>query len=214
MATQIIALKKPTGEMLISPGIVTIMDGSGFDTVTARYINQGSAESIGENNLPGNAVTCPVGKGKMVFMGLSDTADLPGNCCEYTKTWRGLLVTMNNRDRQVTHTRSIRERNYESITGVVGTGAVKARIMELQTGASVRIVTTTQPSPPRTTGALDSNETIGFPTVQNQYKVTGAPLTYVYPNGWLCYSWQSEEPLPGIWFVSAEYKYEFPTQSG
>jgi hypothetical protein len=219
MATNIIVLKKPTGDQLISPGVVSTLDASGFDTVTARYITQGTAAAITQANPPGSAQTLPFGitvngTAKMVFMGVSDTADLPGNCCEYTMTWRGLLITLTGRDDQVTETRSVRERNFDAITGIKPGGAVKARIMELQAGISVRSIEITKPTPPSVAASGGTNQLHGISAPTNQYKVTGAPLTYVYPHGWVCYAWQSEQVLPGIWFVTAEYKYEFETQSG
>jgi hypothetical protein len=218
MATNIIVLKKPSGEILISPGVVSTLDASGFDTVTARYIAQNNAAKITQDNPPGSNQPLPIGisvtgTSKMVFMGVSDTADLPGNCCEYTMTWRGLLATITGRDEQVTQNVTVRERNFDKISGVPNVPSLsKVRLMELQTGISVRQIKTTPPSPPDTAGKSGSLHGISAPT--NQYKVTNAPLTYVFPSGWVCYSWQSEQPIPGIWFVTAEYKYEFPTQSG
>ena len=221
MGAHTIILKKPGQETLLSPGIVTTMDVSGFDTVTARYISQTTALAVTSavGNQPGAAKNLPTGAtigagGKMIFMGVTDTADLPGGCCEYTMTWRGLMSTLAGRDEMVTETRSVRERNFDAITGIKPSGAVKARLMELQAGISVRSIETTKPNPPSIAASGGTNAIHGVSAPNNQYKVTGAPLTYVYPHGWVCYAWQSEQVIPGIWFVTAEYKYEFETQSG
>jgi len=215
MASNIILLKRATGQgQLIPPGVVAQFDASGFDTVTARYIQQGTAAAVGALNLPGKAVTCPIGSAtSMFFMGMSDAADLPGNHCEYTLTWRGIMAIVPFRDKKITQTRSVRERYFESLTPTTGAAFPansKVRLMEQQAGASIRSIHTQAPSAP--TAAQPSLE--GVPTPTNQYKVSGAPITYVFPSGWICYSWQAEQPIPGIWFVSAEYKYEFPQQSG
>jgi hypothetical protein len=220
MATNIIVLKKPGGDQLISPGVVSTLDASGFDVVTARYISQTTAIAITQAKLPGSTQALPIGitvngNAKMVFMGVSETADLPGNCCEYTMTWRGLLVTLTGRDEQVTETRSVRERNFDAITGIKpGPTGVKARIMELQAGISVRSIATIKPPAPSISASAGTGQLHGVNAPTNQYKVTNAPVTYIYPHGWVCYAWQSEQVLPGIWFVTAEYKYEFETQSG
>ena len=215
MGAHTIMLKKPGGEVLMSPGIVSSLDSSGFDTVTARYISQTTADAVTKANLPGAAVNCPVVGGKMIFMGVSDTADLPGGCCEYTKTWRGLLVTIPGRDEQVSETRSVRERLFDSITGIPGAPALsRGRLLELQAGATVRTIHTTKPSAPALTGAAQAPSTTITGNPGRGYQVINAAKTYCYPNGWICYAWQSEQPMPGIWFVTAEYKYEQDSTSG
>ena len=217
MGAHTIILKKPATRELMSPGIVSIMDASGFDTVTARYIEQITASAVTLKYKPGDSggdADCPVKGGTMVLMGATDTADLPGNCCEYTLTWRGLLVTLAERDTKVSKTRSVRERLYDSITGIPNSGgAVKARLLELQAGLSVRkIYTKTEPQPPDLDSA--SQSPVGGNNPGRGYEVIGATPTWCYPHGWICYSWQSEEPIPGIWFVSAEYKFEQQKTSG
>lgn len=216
-ANNTIILKKPQQKTEMSPGVVSIIDASGFDTVTARYIEQISAEAVTLKYKPGESTgiyACPVAGGTMILMGATDTADLPGGCCEYTLTWRGILVTVDGRDKKITKTRSVRERIFDSITGIVAGTAVRARILELQAGVSVRqIHQKVEPQPPALDGASQSPDGSG----QNPgrgYNVIGATPTYCYPHGWICYSWQSEEQIPGIWFVSAEYKYEQAQTSG
>jgi hypothetical protein len=215
-----IILKKPGGKQLMSPGIVSIMDATGFDTVTARYIEQTTAAAVTKANVPGKGPTCPITDGTMVFMGVSDSADLPGDCCEYTLTWRGLLSALPGRDEQVTETRSVRERVFDKISNVPTTGGSvapvdsKARLLELQGGISVKKITTTKPDPPDSKEANTQSPVQGINTPSRGYDVVNAAKTYCYPHGWICYSWQSEQPIPGIWFVTAEYKYEYPTSSG
>ena len=149
MATNIIVLQKPSGKTLISPGIVSTLDASGFDTVTARYIEQITASEVTKKYAPGKPEQCPVNEGTMILMGATDTADLPGNCCEYTVTWRGLLTTLPGRNKQITETRSVRETLYNSITGIPNTStAVKARLLELQAGVSLKEIVTSKPSAP------------------------------------------------------------------
>jgi hypothetical protein len=217
MATTSIVLKKPSLPTLMSPGIVSIMDASGFDTVTARYISQITANEVTKNFAPGSTKAgtgCPVEGGKMILMGATDTADLPGNCCEYTVTWRGLLSALPGRDEQITETRSVRERLFDKITGVPNAPAdSRARLLELQAGLSVRSIHLTKPPAPALTGASQS-PLQGLQNPGRGYSVINAAKTYCYPNGWICYSWQSEQPIPGIWFVTAEYKYEQDSTSG
>lgn len=216
MGAHVIILKKPAQATLMSPGIVTISDASGFDTVTARYISQTTADAVSRANLPGStSAQCPVQGGTMIFMGVSDTADLPGGCCEYTMTWRGLLNVLPGRNEQVTETRSVRERLYpDGISGIPGVaGTVNARLLELQAGASIRSIYTTKPQPPALAAANQAPG--GLPANPGRgYQVINAAKTYCYPDGWICYSWQSEQPLPGIWFVTAEYKFEQSSTSG
>ena len=216
-ADNTIILKKPGRQELISPGVVSVMDASGFDTVTARYIEQTTASAVTLKYKPGGSggdLDCPVKGGTMVLMGATDTADLPGNCCEYTLTWRGLLVTLAERDTKISKTRSVRERIFDSITGIPNSGGpVRARILELQAGLSIRkIYTKTEPEPPAVDSASQSPD--GKSNPGRGYTVIGATPTWCYPHGWICYSWQSEEPIPGIWFVSAEYKFEQEKTSG
>jgi len=217
-ANNTIILKKPGSQQLMSPGIVSVLDPSGFDTVTARYIEQITANEVTKKYAPastGTGLACPVAGGTMILMGASDTADLPGGCCEYTITWRGLLTTITGRNTQVTKTRSVRERLFDNITGIPNvTGPVKARLLELQSGMTVRQIVTVEPSPPNTS---DQNQTAPVTGVTNPakgYTVVNTVVTHCYPHGWICYSWQSEQPIPGIWFVTAEYKFEHPTSSG
>lgn len=214
MAGNCIILKKPGQATLMSPGIVTLMDASGFDTVTARYISQTTADAVSRANLPGGPTQCPVQGGTMIFMGVSDSADLPGGCAEYTLTWRGLLNTLPGRNEQVTETRSVRERLFDSITGIPGAPASsRGRLLELQAGASVRSIHTTKPTPPIL--AASNQPPPGLQTNPSRtYQVIGAAKTYCYPDGWICYAWQSEQPLPGIWFVTAEYKFEQESTNG
>jgi hypothetical protein len=213
MATNIIVLKKPSGKTLISPGIVSTLDASGFDTVTARYVEQITANEVTKKyapGAPGEEAKCPVTGGTMILMGATDTADLPGNCCEYTVTWRGLLTTLPGRTKQITENRSVRETVYNSITGIpnTGTSAVKARLLELQAGASIKEIVTAKPNPP---SLASDNEPTELPQNPSRtYTIFNGSKTYCYPFGWICMSWQSEQPIPGIWFVTSEWKYEQP----
>lgn len=209
MATNIIVLKKPSGKTLISPGIVSTLDASGFDTVTARYIEQTTANEVTKKYAPGKSEDCPVTGGTMILMGATDTADLPGNCCEFTVTWRGLLTPLPGRTKQITENRSVRETVYNSITGIPNTSsAVKARLLELQAGASVREIVTKEPDPPTLTTDNQPTELPRNPS--RTYTIFNGSKTYCYPFGWICMSWQSEQPIPGIWFVTSEWKYEQP----
>jgi len=217
MATNIIVLKKPGKKDLISPGIVSTLDASGFDTVTARYIEQITASEVSKKYAPGAPAAetgCPVTGGTMILMGATDTADLPGGCCEYTVTWRGLLTTLPGRNRQITETRTVRETLYNKITGIPNSGGeVKARLLELQAGVSVKEISTVSPKAPALAELQGTPE--GFP--QNPvrtFTIFGAAKTYCYPDGWVCMSWQSEQPIPGIWFVTSEWKYEQQFSNG
>jgi len=217
-ADNTIILKKPSGRDAMSPGIVSIIDASGFDTVTARYIEQTTAAAVTLKYKPGGSggdLDCPVKGGTMVLMGATDTADLPGNCCEYTVTWRGLLTTLADRNTQVTETRSVRERLFDKISGIPSVaGEVKCRLLELQGGLTVRSIVTQEPKPPDSKESNTQSPVQGISAPSRGYKVVNAVETHCYPHGWICYSWQSEQPIPGIWFVTAEYKFEHPTSSG
>lgn len=218
MGAHTIILKKPGLPTLISPGVVSILDASGFDTITARYIDQTTATAVTLAKAPGTTQNLPQGFGNapnMIFMGVSDCADLPGNCCEYTMTWRGLLVTLAGRNTQVTETRSIRERLFDTITGIPGAPASsRGRLLEQQSGMTVRSIVTTKPDPPDTKESNSQSPVQGINNPSKGYTVINDAKTYCYPHGWICYSWQSEQPIPGIWFVTAEYKFEHPTSSG
>lgn len=217
-ADNTIILKKPGSREAMSPGIVSIIDASGFDTVTARFIEQTTAAAVTLKYKPGGSsgdLDCPIKNGNMVLMGVSDTADLPGNCCEYTVTWRGLLTTLPERNTQVTETRSVRERLFDKISGIPSVaGEVKCRLLELQGGLTVRSIVTQEPKPPDAKEANTQSPVQGINAPSRGYKVVNAVETHCYPHGWICYSWQSEQPIPGIWFVTAEYKFEHPTSSG
>lgn len=219
MANNVIVYAQAGSLTAVQPGVSISGDAGGFDTVTCRYLQPGSASSISTAYPPGGATGCPVAVatgGKMLLMGVSDGEDLPGGYYIFTLTWRGLLN--GSKGGQSSASYSVRETTYSALAGVPGApGTVKARVLDVAPGYSVRLITTTSPVPPKPvqgTGAYPIPA--GAPTIngQDQIDVFNSSKTYVYPFGWIPYNWSYEEPLPGIYFLTADYKYEFPIQFG
>ncbi len=191
----------------MTPGrIVTPGENGSFDTVTERWYYGGQVTST---HVAGST-TAPQGlTGDWLCMGTSDIERLPGGASIATVTWRGLLNSSGGV--YVTETRGVRETSYDSISGIPGTtGFVQGRLLDTTVGASVRAITKT---PSNFKPNFSNNNTslpngIPTPTVQKMLDVINTAKIYTYPYGWICYSWQAEEPLKGIFLVSAEYRYE------
>lgn len=214
MATNnVIIPLKSGGTEVMSPGqVISLGEGSSFDTITERYYFGNGlppAYDAGGSNKPSG-----ISSGSWVCMGPSDVERLPGGVVIATITWRGLLNSSGGVS--VTETRGIRETTYASISGIPGTStSVQGRLLDQTVGVSVRAITT-NPSNFKQTQILANYTTIPgvttpLPSVSRSIAVINAAKVYTYPNGWLCYSWQADEPLKGIFLVSADYRYEPPS---
>lgn len=196
----------------VDPGIVIVGDPDGFDTVTGHFFFPNTTPDDLKTLYPISSTTSTmpgVSLGtSMVCSGPSDIKELPGRYCTAAITFRGLLNLNGTRAAQADETSSVREKVFTSLAGVPGTsGSVPVRILEQQGGMSVRLISLTKPQRPATTssGILPPGITTTAPT---QFEMSFVAKTYCYPNGWICYNWQSKQVLPGIWFVTADYKYE------
>lgn len=196
----------------IDPGIVIAGDPEGFDTVTGHYFFPNTTADDLQNLYPisSTSSTIPgVNLGNsMVCFGPSDIKELPGRYCTAAITFRGLLNVTGTRLAQGEETSSIREKAYTTLAGIPGViGSVPARILEQQGGIAIRLITFTKPLRPVTNanGQLPLGVTS---TVPSQFEMSFVDKIYCYPNGWMCYNWTSKQVLPGIWFVTADYKYE------
>jgi hypothetical protein len=196
----------------VDPGPVLVGDPDGFDTVTGHYFFPNTtADQLRELYPIGDtSATLPdftLGT-NMVCFGASDIKELPGRYCTAAITFRGLLNTDGTRAAQYEETSSVREKTYASLAGIPGvSGSPPARILEQQGGLSVRLISFKKPLRP-TTSANGQLPTGIITTIPAQFDIANVPKTYCYPNGWICYNWQSKQVLPGIWFVTADYKYE------
>lgn len=195
------------------PGIVVVGDPDGFDTVTGHYLFPNKTPEQLQTDYPIGSLTPTLPgftkTGTMVCFGSSDIKALPGTYCTAAITFRGLLNTDGLRAIQVDETSSIREKNYDSLSGAPNAPAnSKVRLLEQQGGLSVREITFTQPERPSTTPSTTGPTKFGNLTKPTQYSISGVPKIYCYPNGWVCYNWQSKQVLPGIWFVTSDWKYE------
>lgn len=199
----------------VDPGIIVIGDPDGFDTVTGHYYFPSATADSLKATYPVSSTSATIPGvtlgSNMICFGPADIKELPGGHCTAAITFRGLLNATGTRTAQGDETASVREKEYDSITGLPGTtGAVRARILEQQGGMSIRLITFNKPSRPTTntgSGLLPGGITSSTPsqfTINNAYKI------YCFPSGWICYNWSSKQVLPGIWFVTADYKYEAP----
>ncbi len=218
MANNVIVYAQAGSLTAVQPGVSTSGDAGGFDTVSCRYLQLISASAAAGAYPPGGQTACPVqvaSGGKMLLMGVSDGEELPGGYYMFTLTWRGLLN--GNKGGQSSANYSVRETTYDSLAGVPGAGgsSVRARVLDVAPGYSIRLITTTEPQRPKPQGGSYPSPA-GAPQINNQDQVTvfNAAKTWVYPNGWIPYSWSYEEPIPGIYFLTADYKYEFDIQFG
>ena len=215
-ANNILTPIKAAGPEAMSPGqIITLGEGTSFDTVTERwYFGSGipSGYDAGGTNKPAN-----ISAGSWVCIGPSDVERLPGGPVIATITWRGLKNSTGGIS--VTETRGIRETNYAAIDGIPGAPlGSQGRLLDPTLGVSIRAITTT-PNNFKQSNIQANNTTIpginaAPPTLQRQISVVNGGKTYTYPYGWICYSWQADEPLPGIFLVSAEYRFELPLVFG
>ncbi len=211
MATNNIIIPYKSGNKeLMSPGqVITLGEGTAFDTVTERYYFGNGIPA--EYDAGGSKNPEGISGGSWVCIGPSDVERLPGGPVIATITWRGLKNSAGGIS--TTETRAIRETTYASISGIPGTtGSVQGRLLDQTVGFSLRAITTT-PNSFKQTQITANNTTIpgintALPNVTRSIAVVNAAKVYTYPNGWLCYSWQAEEPLKGIFLVSAEYRYE------
>ena len=195
----------------MTPGqVVTLSEGSGFDTITERWY-YGTAADIPKAG--GNTPPTGVNDGAWIYIGPSDVERLPGGAAIVTLTWRGLLAS--NDGEAVTETRGIRESTYDSIAGIPSSGGtVQGRILDQTVGLSVRVVSKTankyKPTI-NTSGAsavqLPNPAWYGGTPPKVAGVITDA-TTWTYPYGWICYSWQQEEPIKGFYLVTAEFRYE------
>ena len=194
------------------PGIVVVGDPDGFDTVTGHYLFPNKTPEQLQTDYPIGSITATLPgfttTGTMVCFGSSDIKALPGTYCTAAITFRGLLNTDGNRALQVDETSSVREKTYATLTGVPGAPAnSQARLLEQQGGLSVREIKFTKPARPSTTPSTTPLG-LGTPSTPSQFTIANVPKIYCYPNGWICYNWQSKQVLPGIWFVTSDWKYE------
>ena len=195
----------------MSPGhIMTPGENNSFDTVTERwYYGNGIKADHAAGNTRGPD---RLSGGSWICMGVSDMERLPGGAIIGTVTWRGLLRSADGIT--ITETRGIRETTYDAIDNIPGApNDVQGRILDPTVGLSLRAITK---NPATFKPVIGNNNTtipgvsgvLGLPQVKKIQQVIGAAAIYTYPYGWICYSWQAEEPLPGIFLVSAEYRYE------
>ncbi len=206
----------------VSPGqIVTLGENGSFDTVTERKYFGGTG-NISTYEAGGNSK--PVGQnGTWICIGLSDKESLPDGAVVATITWRGLKDAT---QASVTETCSIKETSYDSIGNIPSapsSAAVKANVYDVVFGKSVRSIHTTEQDRPKLSGASGSGKVtisntqginlLDIPASEQSY-VTGIAPTYNHPWGWLPYSWQQEQPVKGIFFVSGEYRWVFEKQYG
>ena len=203
---------KNANNHLVETGTSVMPDPEGWDVVTTRmYFGSGGGKAaFPVGSVKVKPVDFTVGAG-MICFGLSDVRELAGGAEIATITWRGVL-DIDGRSKRVTETRSVRERLITSITGIPGTsGAKVGRIFDLLGGWSERYVTFTKEAAPDMGTAAPT----GAPASIKQFPtVVGGAVVYNYPNGWICTSWEREEPLPGIYFIKGEYRFEHPTTSG
>lgn len=216
MANNIIEIHVNTNDHLVSPGQAIIKgDNLQFDTVTERWYfgsggvtagyEPGGAKAPKGNNAAGNLT------GTWVCMGYSDVERLPGGPMIATITWRGLLSTAGNTS--MVETTSIRETTYELLGGLPGAGATSkpARVHDIVYGLQCRgIFGVEQKAPVIQNGTGLTGQQGGF-TIPSaappQVTVFGGAETWNYPYGWLPYSWQQEEPVKGLFLVTAEFRY-------
>lgn len=208
MANVIIYRNSNAREM--TPGqVITPGENGNFDTVTERWYYGGSvtpAHIVGASSSPSGLTG-----GTWVCMGLSDIERLPGGSIIATVTWRGLRKATDGI--AVTETRGIRETSYDSISGIPGTGtAVQARLLDPTVGLSVRAISKSKDYlKPNIASGSSANTLPGGltpPAIQKVNQVINSAVVWTFPYGWMCYSWQQEEPIEGFYFVSAEYRYE------
>ncbi len=213
MANNIVKIFVGANQEAVSPG-QSIIKGEAlqFDTVTERwYFGSGR---IPEGYQPGG-VFKPRGnnaagnlEGTWVCMGYSDVEVLPGGPIIATITWRGLYKATGNTI--VVETTSIRETTYESITGIPGAPAgSQGRLHDVVYGALCRGIFSSEQKPPEISPTgISTNAALGFtlPAKRPQITVLTNATTYNYPNGWLPFSWTQEEPVPGFFLVTAEFK--------
>lgn len=202
----------------MSPGqVITIGENLSFDTVTERwyYGNGVLPEHVAGSGSSPSGMT----GGTWICMGTSDIERLPGAQIA-TVTWRGLKSATNGV--AVTETRGIRETSYAEFEGIPGTsGLVPARILDQTVGVSVRAISRTSGNykPKVVTGiggevAGTLPAGISSPVTPKLLTTYGPDPVWTYPYGWICYSWQEEEAIPGFYLVSAEYRYEHPKAFG
>lgn len=210
----------------MTPGqVVTLGENGSFDTVTERrYFGLGVP---GQYEAGGNAQPDPQVPGTWVNIGISDVERLPGDDNQgaviATITWRGLKNAGNV---SVSDTCSIKETSYDALGNVPASGlgatTVKANVYDLIYGKSIRSIHTSPQRAPNLnsvssgTGktALTSINGIPLGTPPDQELILNVATVYNHPWGWLPYSWQQEEPVKGIFFVTMELRYIYQRQYG
>lgn len=216
MPNNIVVIHKSANKEEVSPGqVLTLGEGPTFDTVTERWYF--GAGITADYKAGGPGVPAGLSGGKWICMGPSDVEKLPGGPIVATITWRGLIKTDAGSNLTTTDTWSTRETTYNSIAGIPGSPSLgtgyRARLIDIVPGFSLRGIYVGKQQRPNLTNAVGRlSGPAGAPqiTTQDQITVFGSATqkTYCYPWGWIPSSWQQEEVLPGIFFVSADYKFE------
>lgn len=214
MANNIIVIYKSGAKEEVSPGqVVTLGEGPTFDTVTERWYFGAGITS--EYKAGGTALPSGLTGGKWICLGSSDVEKLPGGPVIATITWRGIMKADGSGISSSTETWSTRETTYDAMTNIPGAPSPstprQARLIDIIPGYSVRSIHTARQSRPNlqnSTGKITGPQGAPQINTQDQIAVFGSAETYCYPWGWIPTSWQQEEVLPGIFFVSADYKYE------
>lgn len=201
-------ITKDGGNHLVDPGIVVSGDAGGFDSVTAHYYfgaGKPTTYVIGAKGLPlPNASDFALGS-NMICMGLGEVRQLPDGPVIASVNFRGLL----NATGRITssQTAGVREREYAAIILSPGTAAVRARLIEQERGVNIKAITFVKPQVPTAALAVSSLPFSVSGTAPTQYVVSNAPKIYSVPYGWICYDWNEDEVLPGVWFVNCVFKY-------
>lgn len=212
-----IILQKNAANHLVSGQSVQKGDKLEFDVITERwYFGAGIPVSY-----EANGTAKPIGQtgGKWVCLGPSDVESLPGGSEISTITWKGLFNTTT----QIVESEAatVRETSWSDLKGIPGQPAANphpAVTRDMSIGKTIKTLGVTSSNMPNPgyaagTGKVTYSNVTGYtlndiPASSLITVNTGADhKTYNVPWGWIIYSWQEEEPLPGFYMVSAEYKY-------
>ena len=209
---------------VMTPGqVITLGENGSFDTITERrYFGAGIP---GQYEAGGIAKPDPQVPGTWINIGISDVERLPGEDQDRaviaTITWRGLKDAGNV---SISDTCSIKETSYDSIGSVPAApnnDPVKANVHDLIYGKSIRSIHTSPQNAPSlnpttSEGKTNLSSVNGVPlgTPPAQIPILGMTPVYNHPWGWLPYSWQQEQPVPGIYFVTSELRYIYQRQFG
>lgn len=209
-----IILQKSGSNHLVSGQSVQKGDKLEFDMITERWYFGAGVPATYEAG--GTAKPSGLSGGKWVCLGPSDVEKLPGGPEIATISWKGLINITTVTIAQETFT--IRETSWDALSGpMLPSSNLNAVTRDLTNGYSVKSLGTTEVSRPTwsyaaTTGKLTLTNP-GF--TLTEINATGtldittdaAHKTYNVPWGWIPVSWEQNEPLPGFFSVSAEYKW-------